>query len=76
VALSRLIRSARASAAIGGKADPDQTTLTNWIFVGNKSVSGLAGRPVSMRPKGVVGQQRGALLARGSTVKQKKPNDE
>ena len=25
---------------------------------------------------GVVGQQRGALLARGSTVKQKKPNDE
>jgi hypothetical protein len=25
---------------------------------------------------GVVGQQRGALLARGSTVNQKKPNDE
>ena len=25
---------------------------------------------------GVVGQQRGALLARGSTVKQKKPDDE
>jgi len=25
---------------------------------------------------GVVGQQRGALLARGSTVKLKKPNDE
>jgi hypothetical protein len=25
---------------------------------------------------GVVGQQRGALLARGSTVKRKKPNDE
>jgi hypothetical protein len=32
LALSRLIRNARASAAIEGKADPDQTTLVNWIF--------------------------------------------
>jgi len=30
MALSRLTRNARASAAIGGKADPDQTI--NWIF--------------------------------------------
>jgi hypothetical protein len=45
VALSRLIR-ARASAAIGGKADPDQTTLEKLNYrvheLGrlNKSVSG------------------------------------
>jgi hypothetical protein len=31
LALSRLIRNARASAAIGGKADPDYTTSPNWI---------------------------------------------
>jgi hypothetical protein len=32
LALSRLIRNARASAAIGGKADPDYTTLAELDF--------------------------------------------
>jgi hypothetical protein len=33
LALSRLIRNARASAAIGGKADPDYTTLAELDFL-------------------------------------------
>jgi hypothetical protein len=33
MALSRLIRNARASAAIGGKADPDYTTLAELDFL-------------------------------------------
>jgi hypothetical protein len=34
LALSRLNRNARASAAIGGKADPDYTTLAELDFFG------------------------------------------
>ena len=51
-----------------GSATGDKSTRVRTS--GDEFVQTLDGRI------GVVGQQRGALLARGSTVKQKKPDDE